>query len=394
MSATVTGTLRSMTGTARLLVVGVFVNNLTSFLNAFLVLFLVHRGVSPWQASLALAALMIGRVIGSAMGGTVCARFGRRATIAGSLGAAAVLTVALVFLPVAALAIAAAIGFATRVGLPAATAWLVELTPANQQVMVFAVQRLAFNLGVTLGSLLAAVIVQYSYDLLFYADAVTTLAFCLIAVVFLPAAGPSVAPVRASRGGGRRVWGDTRFMVVAAALFLVAVAYVQASAALPLFVTGIGQPASVYALLLAVNGFVVITLEVLVSRWTQSLPTWLPMALGMALLGVGEMLYLVPGGVPMLVVATLAWTLGETVAAPSMLAYPGLVAPADLRTHYISFATAAQQLGCAVGPVVGTVLWQVSSSAVWLVTGGCAVLAAVPVIAGGRVRRVEDLVSF
>ena len=417
---TITGTVRTMSGTARLLIFGIFVNNLTAFLNAFLVLFLVHRGFGTWHAGLALAGLLVGRVFGTAVGGAIADRIGYRWAIAGSMGVGAALIVALVHAPSpwVAIAIAAATGLAIQAYVPAAMAWLVELTPRNRQVMVFAINRLAFNVGATVGPLVAALLIAYSYDLLFYADAAASLGFCLIVLTLLPAdrargvsaseASPASAGSSASasgspsagsasaeeagtgpgtRAGYRRVLADTRFMLVTAGLFFTAIAYIQMSATLPLFVTGTGHSERVYAFLLSVNGFVVIALEVLLSKWTQRLPVGLPMALGMGLLSLGHLLYLPHGGLSLLVIATAVWTLGEVVAAPSMMAYPGLVAPPELRGRYIAAATVPQQLGYAIGPLVGVAAWQLWGSTVWLITGASAALAAVLVVAGAGVRR-------
>jgi len=399
---TVFGTVRTMPNTARMLILGVFVNNLVRFLNAFLLLFLVDRGFSTWHAGIALAALLIGRVFGTAVGGAVADRVGYRWTIIGSMTIGAALIVALVHAPDpwTAVLIAGATGLAIQAYVPAATAWLVELTERRQQVMVFALNRLAFNIGATLGPLLAAVLIAYSYDLLCYADAAASLAFALLALTVLPpdrrtppgggappsggAAPPTATPVA---GGYRDVLADTRFLMFAAALFLTAVAYIQMSAALPLFVTGNGHSERIYALLLAINGFVVITLELWISRWTQRLPVGLPMAAGMALLAVGYLIYLGPNALPVLVVATVIWTFGEVVAAPSLLAYPGMVAPAHLRARYIATATVPQQAGYAIGPIAGVAAWQLWGSTVWLLAAVCTGLAAILVAAGVGLRR-------
>ncbi|NED54235.1 MFS transporter, partial [Micromonospora aurantiaca] len=66
---TILATLRGMSGTVRILVLGNLVINLAAFLNAFLVLFLTDRGFSAWESGVVLTALMIGRISGSAAGG-------------------------------------------------------------------------------------------------------------------------------------------------------------------------------------------------------------------------------------------------------------------------------------------------------------------------------------
>ncbi|GGU94961.1 MFS transporter [Actinomadura cremea] len=389
---TIIATLRQMNGTVRILVVGNLISNLAAFLNAFLVLYLTNRGFSAWEAGVVLTALMIGRISGSAVGGAAADRFGYRRVIIGSMAGTALLTAGLVHVPnmwVGA-AVAAGAGLTAQAYRPAAMAWVVELTPENRHVMVFAVLRLTFNVGATLGPLGAALLLAYaSYDALFYVDAATSLAFGVVAYLVLkgdpePGGGESAAGERA---GYRQVAADRRFMLVVLGLFLTAVTYIQGSAALPLFVTGSGHSEQMYAMLLTVNGAIVIVFEVLLSKWTQRLPIGLPMTIGMAVLGIGHLIYTGPTPVAILVLATVVWTFGEVIAAPSMMAYPGLVAPPALRARYIAAATVPQQAGYALGPIIGVAAWQAWGSGVWVLTGACGLAAAACVAAGAGMAR-------
>jgi MFS family permease len=391
---TILATLREMSGTVRILVLGNLVINLAAFLNAFLVLFLTDRGFSAWESGVVLTALMIGRISGSAAGGAAADRFGYRRAIIGSMAATAVLTAALVHVPNvwAGALVAGGAGLTAQMYRPAALAWVVELTPKDRQVIVFSVLRLTFNVGSTVGPVGAALLLTYSsYDALFYVDAATSLAFGVIAYVALRSnpepEGRSAKSDEGERAGYRQVFADRRFMLVVLGLFVTAIAYIQSSAALPLFVTGSGHTEKVYAALLTVNGFMVIAFEVLLSKWTQRLPIGLPMAIGMAVLGIGHLLYTGPSPVTMLVLATVVWTAGEIVAAPSMMAYPGLVAPSALRARYIAAATVPQHVGYAIGPMVGIAAWHAWGSGVWVLTGACGLVAAGLVLAGTGVSR-------
>ncbi|MFD0538988.1 MFS transporter [Actinomadura luteofluorescens] len=96
---TIIATLREMSGTVRILVLGNLIINLAAFLNAFLVLFLTDRGFTAWESGVVLTALMIGRISGSAAGGAAADRFGYRRAIIGSMAGTAVLTAALVHVP-------------------------------------------------------------------------------------------------------------------------------------------------------------------------------------------------------------------------------------------------------------------------------------------------------
>lgn len=395
--ATVFGTMREMPGTVRVLVVGNFITNLAAFLNAFLVLFLTQRGFSAFDSGVAFTALMVGRISGTAVGGAVADRIGYRLVIVWSMLGSALLTALLVHAPnlPSVVVVALLAGIFNQAYRPAAQAWVVELTPMNRQVMVFSFLRLTFNLGSTLGPLGAALLlVYYSYNVLFYADATGSLIFGLVALVALKSgAKPEKAPAGeaaeapATRGGYRQVLTDGRFVLFVAGLFLTAITYIQLSATLPLFVTHSGYGKQTFALLLAVNGFVVIVFEVLLSKWTQRLPIGLPMSAGMALLGIGYLMYLGPTNISLLVIATVVWTFGEVVATPSMMAYPGMVAPPGSRGRYIAAATVPQQAGYSVGPLVGVAAWEWWGDGVWLVVGPFALVAAVLVAIGVGLRR-------
>ncbi|MFC5180684.1 MFS transporter [Actinomadura harenae] len=381
-----------MSSTVRVLMLGNLVSNLAAFLNAFLVLYLLHEGFSAWESGVALTALMVGRVLGSAVGGAAADRFGYRWTIIGSTAATAVLTAAIVYVPNvwAAVVVSAAAGLTATAFRPAAMARVVELTPDERHVMTFSIWRATFNIGSTLGPLTAALLLTWfgSYVPLFFADAATSLCYCLVALLVLPADAARTEPKQDEKAekqpapGYGKVLTDGRFMLVVLGLFLTSVAYIQMNSSLPLFVTGSGFDSRIYAVMLAINGFMVIALEIWLSKWTQKAPIGLPMTAGMALLGLGYLAYLGPSQTWVLMAGTIVWTCGELIAAPSMLAYPGLVAPAALRGRYIGLATLATQIAYSVGPVAGVTAWHLWGTRLWVLTGVCAGAAAVCVAVG------------
>src|SRR6266540_872214 len=240
-------TLRETTPAARALLAGVFVNKLGAFIQVFLVLFLTARGFSGLEAGIALGGLGAGSVVGL----------------------------------------------------------LSELTPQHRQVMIFAMYRLALNLGTTAAPLIGAALVAVSYNLLFWGEAVAALAYAAIALVALPARAPATEPAAdaeqadraadaagdaagsaagdavgdavgdseggagrpdpgaAGRGGYRAVLADRRYTLYLLAMLVNATVYVQYLATLPLAVRGAGLAIGVYSAMIALNGFIVITCELL-----------------------------------------------------------------------------------------------------------------------------------
>jgi len=100
-------------------------------------------------------------------------------------------------------------------------------------------------------------------------------------------------------------------------------------------------------------------------------------AVGNTLVGAGMMLYLGGPSAAVLVVGTLVWTAGEMIGTPTMAVYPGRIAPAGLRAHYLAGLEFAVQIGYAAGPALGVALWAVWPDGVrWM----CGVLTVVSVL--------------
>ncbi|OEJ95791.1 MDR family MFS transporter [Streptomyces thermolilacinus] len=374
-------TLRSIPAQIWLVLVGMLINRLGNFLQIYLVLYLTAKGFSATEAGFALGAYGVGSVAGVLMGGSASDRIGYAWTIVGSMALASVLTLSLVHLDSlpAVIAVAAVIGLSAQMYRPASSALLVERTPEERHVMVFAVYRMAFNLGTTAGPLLGALLISYSYDLIFYIEAVAQFGFALVALVLVRSGGRAGAMTAADKETGSRSYAavlrDTRYLMFLVALFLNAVVYIQHTSALPLQLKADGHSVAFYSSLLSLNAIMVITLELLFTKYVQHLPGRIAVALGIGLVGVGMNLYVAGPAMAMYVVATVVWTVGEMIGTPTASAWPGRVAPEHLRGRYIAAAAFPMQIGYAVGPVIGVAAWQASAASVWWLCGVLTVLA-------------------
>ncbi|HEY0639348.1 MAG TPA: MFS transporter [Pseudonocardiaceae bacterium] len=398
---TITSTVRSLTLPVWVLMLGTLVNTVGSFLLLFLTLYLTNKGFTPFVAGLALGAWGVGRIVGAFIGGVVADRIGYRATMALSMLTTAVFIVGLVvaagqgnaWLVVAASLVAASLGGIWR---PPAQALLTELTPRDRLVTVTAIYRLAFNAGMLVSPLLGAVLSRISWDLLFWVEAASSAVFGLLVLALLPpdrkqATAPAGDPVTGTAAGPAPGYGvvlrDRTFVLFLGALVLNAVVYIQAPAVLSLHLDSLGHPATVFGALASLNALMVILLEVPFTRVTQRFQARTTIAAGMALTGIGLSFYSLPLGIAGFVLATVVWTMGEVVASPSMLAYPGLVAPPALRGRYIAAATVAHQAGYSIGPVVGTAVWAGLGGGVFWIAGAVSAVAVAAIL--GSVRMVD-----
>jgi MFS family permease len=282
------------------------------------------------------------------------------------------------------LAAVAVVGLVTGLYRPASSSLLAALTPKHRQVMIFAMYRLAFNLGNGAAPLSGAALVAVSYNLLFWGEAAAALGYAAIAAIALPR--KQVAAGERASGSYRALLADRRYLLFLAAFFLNALVYVQYLSTLPLAMRAAGLGTTWFAAMVTLNAVIVITCELLATTVTQRWPMRVVPVVGFALLGAGQACYALPLGIGVFVVGTLIWSLAEIVAGPTMFAYPAIAAPERLRGRYIGAATAMFGVGSACGGVIGLAMWNAVGTAVWWWCGVACLVGIAAAWWGMRVR--------
>jgi MFS family permease len=358
-------TLRGLDPAVHLLVAGIAINRMGSFVQVFLILFLTSRGMPAAQAGLALAAYGAGAVLGVLAGGAGADRLDIRLVIGTSMLLSGGLTGAVPFArPYPLLvAVCGGAGLAGQLYRPASSALLASLTPARHLVLASAAYRLGLNVGAAIAPLAGAFMISRSPTALFLADMGTSVAFGVIALIFLPRTRRAIRQ-RPPPGRYRLVVRDRRYLGFAVSLLLISVVEIQYVSTLPLQIVARGLPVTGYSLLVALNAILVIGAELVITRYVQFWPTRIAVTAGITLISAGIAAYGLPT-TGALIAATVVWTFGEIIAAPSVSAYPAQVAPPPARGRYIALAAASQSIGYAIGPVAGTAIWQGAGGGVW-----------------------------
>jgi len=353
---------------AKAVLLGVFVNKLAAFIQIFLVLFMTDRGYTAEQAGVALGVYGGGAVLGVLLGGTLADRLGaRNATILSMVGSA-VLIAALLFVPnyptlLVAVAIVSLVGQFYR---PASMSLLTEVTPRAQLVMITAMYRLSLNLGTTAAPLIGGALIAVSYELLFWAEAAAAMAYAILAAVAIPRRRVVAKVTAAPKEGYRAMFADHRYLAFLAAMFINGMVYCQYLVTLPLDLNSQGFSPWVFGFMVALNGFIVVALELPMTKITQRWPIRRAAMCTFGLVGIGYSIYALPPLLAIFIAGTIIWTLAEILGSPTLFAYPGLVAKENVRGHYIASLQGAFGLSYAVGPVVGALLWSQFGRSVWL----------------------------
>lgn len=377
--------IRATPSSIRYLLGGMLINQLGAFVQAFLLLYLVHRGVSVEAAGLVLVAYSVGAIFGTILGGELTHRLGTRATIGLAMAVSGPLVALIPLLSgsgtfwVLLLDVGLA-GLVTQGYRPAASVLLAELMPEKFHVMAFSMMRIALNTGAAAGPLLAAVLINVNWDLLFYVDGATALLYSLLAFSLLPNVvapeeeKPAPGEVADTRSAYAVLVRDGRFLLYLASLFIGTVVWAQFTVALPLKIVADGHTTELYSFVLATSSVVLITCELWITSYIVKWPPSLAVFLGHVVFALAFLGWGLSSGNPAVVIISAAlFTSGLMMSGPTMFARPAKVA-SRYRPRYLGVMSAVTGLSSALAPVLGVFAWTHWGNAIWPV---CAVLGVV-----------------
>ncbi|WP_306597688.1 MFS transporter [Geothrix sp. 21YS21S-2] len=359
------------------LALSTLVNRMGTMVVFFLALYLVRgRGWTEAQAATALALYGLGALAASPFSGWFSDRFGHRFTLALSLGLSAALLLLLPYVPARGLMLAAIAlwSAATQAYYPASMALITDLVPPSSRKQAFVLHRLASNLGISVGPALGGFIAHSSFTALFWIDGLTTALGLAVVLAFVPSPPPEPAPALPSLSA----WRDRRLLWLLAALLPATAVFTQIHGALPLWVVqGLGHGTQVFGLLFTLNTVLILLLEVAVNHrlahWTHG--RQLALGAGLITLGFGSLALMRP--LPLLVLATVAWSLGEMVFLPASTDAVAAMAPPDRRGQYLGLYSLVWTVALTVGPWLGLVAYGWGGP--WAVWGGCGLVGLVSV---------------
>jgi MFS family permease len=366
--------LRALPPAAWVLFAGTFVTRLGTFVMPFFTLYLTGRGYSAAQAGLAIGAYGLGGLVAQTVGGLLADRIGRRNTIAFSMfGAGAVTlllwqaqTLALIY-PL--IFLLACVGELHR---PAASALIADLVPTEQRMAAFTVFRISINVGWAAGLALGGLLAQRNFDLLFIGDAVTSITFAIISLVALPHGTRTTRVEEEDLPSARAaILADRGFLLFLAAALLSGSVYAQNVSSLPLHVRDAGYGAAAYGFLQSLNGVIVIAIELPVIAWAQRRERLLLVGASSLLIGFAFSALLFADTLPLMVGMVAVWTLGEVLGSSASTSIAADRAPVYARGRYQSAIGGAWSLSFMLGPVLGTLVYSTSPTALWV---GCGLL--------------------
>jgi MFS family permease len=358
---------------------GTLVNRLGGFVIPFLTLYLTsQRAIPVSQAALMVSLFGAGSFLAQLTGGELTDRLGRRPVMLTSF---LVTPVAMLVLGLAhAIPLIAcstfAVGFFTDLYRPAVGAAIADLVPSQFRTRAYGYNYWAINLGAAVAPVIAGLLASYTYLALFVGDAITTLAFGLIVYFGIRETRPVEAQSAKHTAARERLAQLKREPILLLFTFLVlffGIVYMQSFVTLPVDMDSHGLGPEQYGLAIAMNGLLIVLINIPISNIAGSWPRFEAMAAAAVLLGLGFGFTAVADSTPLFALSVGIWTLGEIVASAVAPAIIADLAPVELRGLYQGIFGSAWGLAFFIGPLLGGWVYeQLGANALW---GSCLALS-------------------
>jgi predicted MFS family arabinose efflux permease len=367
----------------------VFIDRFGGFmLYPFFALYMTQKfGIGMAQVGLVFMVFAVSGFVGSALGGAITDRVGRKGVIIFSLVLSALSALAMGLAPTLSIfvAIAVIVGTLSSIGGPAHEAVVADLLPPEKRAEGFGIIRVIFNLAVVIAPATAGLLIARSYLLLFVVDAIISLIAAAIVIFALPETKPQAHADAKPESMGQtfagygRIFRDIPFVAFVIVSIMMTLVYTNMNTTLGVYLRdGHGLPETGYGLLLSMNAILVVLLQFWITRRLQKFKPMLMMALGTIFYAIGFAMYGFVSTFFMFAVAMVIITVGEMIVSPIQQSLVASYAPEEMRGRYMAVSGLSWGLSFAVGPyLAGLILDNANPSWLWLVSGIIGILAAI-----------------
>jgi len=393
------------------------VNSSGAMVIFFLSLYLTRKlGFSPARAGQALSLYGVGSLAGAFLGGWLADKIGSITVQKASLAICGVLLIALGQVHSAWGILSLLFSMALFAGMlyPANATSMSRICPPSIQVKGFALNRLANNLGATIGPAVGGILALSDYRLLFWADGLTSLVAAGVFILVWRGAGlKSSAGTLDSAGEGgvglngtggrlqerteasgsslgsmaaapvivksRSPWRDGPFLLLMLIFLLWSAVFIQLLTTFPLYMRDVyGLAENRIGQLFAVNTVLIVLLEMILMEKIRKYPLARMINLSFILLGVGFGLMPLGRGFAFAGLSMAILTFGEMLSMPLVTALIAGRADDATRGRYMGMFSFSFSLAFIISPAAGTAIYQrFGGDAVWVVCAAvCLLLAA------------------
>jgi predicted MFS family arabinose efflux permease len=405
------------------------VNSSGAMVFFFLSLYLTRKiGLTTARAGQVLSLYGVGSLVGALSGGWLADRLGSIRVQKMSLSICGVLLIVLGQARSLAGIMPLLFAMALFAGMlfPANATSMSKICPPGLQVKGFALNRLANNLGATIGPAVGGVLAMRDYGLLFWADGLTSLAAAAVFALLWRGARAQEETAGKKRGvarTGRAVdgrdgvdgegkserdplnigpapaserveapppialspWRDVPFLLMMVIFFVWSVVFIQVLTTFPLYMRNVyGLAENRIGQLYAVNTVMIVFLEMILMEKIRKFSLTLMINISFVLLGAGMVMMPLGRGFAFAALTVAVWTFGEMLSMPLVTALIAGRSNDSNRGRYMGLNSFAFSLAFIVAPIVGTAVYDgLGPDAVWYL---CAATCLVITVAFSALR--------
>ncbi|MHB1394057.1 MAG: MDR family MFS transporter [Clostridia bacterium] len=355
------------------------INRFGDFVLPFLSLFLVKKlGLSYQSAGVAVMLVSLSSIPGSFAGGKIADHFGRKKSYALFQLSAAICLFFCAFLesPQIIIALVCMSSFFNGGVRPIISAIITDVLPAEKRQIGFSLSYLGINLGVSLGLLVAGFLFNHYLPLIFIGDALTSFLAVTLVLINIKETLPDYTDNKSVSSEEKSESGNVFsvllrrpkiliFLIINTVLSLV---YTQHTFSLPMMLDNVfgSSGASNYGIVMSFNAVTVIIMTMFISH---AIRKWKPLSA----IAISGLLYAIGFGMitfirsmPLYIVSTVIWTIGEIMIVTNFGVYIANNTPQNYRARFNAVSSLSWAIGAALGTsLIGRYMDYYGVQAVW-----------------------------
>jgi MFS family permease len=357
------------------------INRSGSMVLFFLTLYLTRKlGFTLTQAGQAVSTFGLGALVGAYMGGRLCDWLGANRVQQLSLLLSGLNLILMGYMTQHWTVILSTflLGVFGEALLPANATAMAQECPVPVRTKGYALNRLAANLGVTIGPVLGGYLALYNYRLLFWVDGLTCLAaLAVFSLYFKPgrkplSPEPEAPPVESAATQKRFLW------VIFLLVFGIGLIFSQLFSTFPLYMHSafnfaenhIGQ-------LLAINTIIIVFFEMVLVHSLNKFAPLKVIGIGAFLIGLGFALTPLGRGFYYAALTVAVWTCGEMLSLPLLTAEISNRSSDQNRGRHMGLFAVSFSLAFMIGPLAGAKIYALFSPQIlWFSCGGLGIILA------------------
>jgi len=355
--------LKNIPHSVWLLALATLINRSGTMVMPFLVIYMTRKiGVNVGMAGLVISFYGAGALVTAPFVGKLSDRFGTLTVMKLSLIATGFLLILYSFITnfIAILGVTLLWAVISEAFRPANLSLISDETEPGQRKTAFALNRLAINLGMSIGPVIGGFLAALNFSLLFYVNGTTS----ILAGIFLIASRVETKKHFLNKDDDSKkmdhvnrsvsIFKDKTFLLFMIALIPVELVFFQFLGALPLYIIqNLKIPASTFGILMAVNTVLIIIVEVPLNNAMSNWDDRKSLALGALLCAIGYGAMIFSENILFIAFTIVIWTFGEMIFFPSSASYTSILSPEKRRGEYMGYFQMTFSFSLMIGPWIG-----------------------------------------